>query len=73
MALTYTEAITYSDMEVSDQLFSDLKKHFSDDQIVELTALIAMQNLSSKFNAALKIESFGFCKIRPKQHKVATK
>jgi alkylhydroperoxidase family enzyme len=27
-----------------------LKKHFEDDAIIELTALIAFQNLSSKFN-----------------------
>jgi alkylhydroperoxidase family enzyme len=40
-----------------------LRGHFSDDEIVELTALIAFQNLSSKFNAALGVPSQGFCSL----------
>jgi alkylhydroperoxidase family enzyme len=42
----------------------DLRKHFDDDTIVELTALIAFQNMSSKFNAALDVPPQGFCKLR---------
>ena len=55
MALEYAEAITRSDLEVSDDLMARLKRQFDDDAIVELTALIAFQNLSSKFNAALDV------------------
>jgi alkylhydroperoxidase family enzyme len=40
-----------------------LKKHFDDNAIVELTALIAFQNLSSKFNSALGVPPQGFCRI----------
>jgi alkylhydroperoxidase family enzyme len=40
-----------------------LKKHFDDDAIIELTALIAFQNLSSKFNGALGVPAQGFCQI----------
>jgi hypothetical protein len=32
---------------------------------VELTGLIAFQNLSSKFNSALDVPSQGFCQIPP--------
>lgn len=39
-----------------------LKSHFDDDAIIELTALIAFQNLSSKFNAALDVAAQGFCR-----------
>jgi hypothetical protein len=38
-----------------------LRTHFDDDAIVELTALIAFQNMSSKFNSALGIPAQGFC------------
>jgi alkylhydroperoxidase family enzyme len=38
-----------------------LRRHFTDEAIVELTALIAFQNMSSKFNAALGVPSQGFC------------
>ena len=61
--LQYTEAMTMSDRHVSDELMAGLRRHFDDDAIVELTGLIAFQNLSSKFNAALDVPSQGFCRI----------
>jgi len=63
IALEYTDAMTYSDQQVSSELMSRLKTVFSEDAIVELTGLIAFQNLSSKFNAALDVPAQGFCKI----------
>jgi alkylhydroperoxidase family enzyme len=60
-ALLYAETITHTDREVTDQQVLDLKTHYSDDAIVELTGLIAFQNMSSKFNAALDLPSQGFC------------
>jgi alkylhydroperoxidase family enzyme len=40
-----------------------LRSYFDDDGIVELTALIAFQNMSSKFNSALGVPAQGFCKM----------
>jgi alkylhydroperoxidase family enzyme len=62
-ALAYAEVVTLSDREVDDDLFNELRAHFDEDAIVELTGLIAFQNLSSKFNAALDIPSHGFCRL----------
>lgn len=45
----------------TDAHFRRLREHFDDDAIIELTGLIAFQNLSSKFNAALGVEPQGFC------------
>ena len=56
-ALEYADAITLSEQDVSDELFARLKDHFSDEAIVELTAVIAWENASSKFNRALRVES----------------
>lgn len=64
-ALTYAEAVTYSDRQPSEEHFASLRHHFDDDAIVELTALIAFQNLSSKFNSALGVEPQGFCRLAP--------
>jgi AhpD family alkylhydroperoxidase len=61
--LLYTEEVTYSDREVSPSTMDTLKTYFSDDAIVELTGLIAFQNMSSKFNAALDIPAQGFCSL----------
>jgi AhpD family alkylhydroperoxidase len=64
MALAYAEAITLN--KVNDSLFERLRAIFSEDEILELTALVAYQNLSSKFNAALDVPSQGFCAIGKK-------
>lgn len=64
-AMQYAEAIVDTSQNVTDELFDELKHHFSEDQIVELTALISYQDLSSKFNAALGVEAHGFCKKTP--------
>jgi len=60
-ALEYAEAMTYPDGGVDENIFERLKQHFDDDAIIELTGLVAFQNLSSKFNAALGVPSQGFC------------
>lgn len=42
---------------MSDELFARLRGFYTDDQIVELTEVIAWENASSKFNRALRIPS----------------
>jgi alkylhydroperoxidase family enzyme len=66
LALEYAERITYTDRKVDDALVEQLKRHYTEAQIVELTAAIAMENFRSKFNPALGIEAQGFC-IVPKR------
>lgn len=61
--LAYTEAMTFSDREVTPQLAAELKQFFDDDAVVELTGLVAFQNLSSKFNSALDVAAQGFCSV----------
>lgn len=63
VALEYAEAVTGTEGTVGDDLAERLKRHFDDDAMVELTALIAFQNLSSKFNDALDVPPQGFCSI----------
>jgi AhpD family alkylhydroperoxidase len=62
-ALAYAEAATRSDRRVDPGLIARLREHFDDQAIVELAALIAYQNMSSKFNAALGVPAQGFCAI----------
>jgi hypothetical protein len=40
-----------------------LFEYFNEDEIIELTGLIAFQNLSSKFNSALDLPAQGFCRL----------
>ncbi|RDD62707.1 carboxymuconolactone decarboxylase family protein [Ferruginivarius sediminum] len=62
-ALAYAEAVTRTDERVTDALMAEVKSHFDDDSLVELTGLIAFQNMSSKFNSALDVPPQGFCRI----------
>lgn len=64
-ALAYAEAVTRSDRRAGPEHVARLRRHFNDDAIIELTGLIAFQNLSSKFNAALGVEPQGFCAAAP--------
>lgn len=63
VALAYADAVTDSTLQVDDALFTQLRQHFADQEIVELTALIAFQNMSSKFNSALSVPAQGFCDL----------
>ena len=62
-ALDYAEAMTASTRQVEDVIVERLKSHFDVDAIVELTGLIAFQNMSSKFNSALGVPAQGFCRV----------
>lgn len=62
-ALAFAEAMTAGGAGVNDTIFAELRRHFDDDAIVELAALIAFQNLSSRFNAALGVPPQGFCQL----------
>jgi alkylhydroperoxidase family enzyme len=61
VALEYAERMTHTGQKVDDELFGRLRAHFSEPQIVELTAAVALENFRSKFNPALGVESQGFC------------
>ncbi|HUS14561.1 MAG TPA: hypothetical protein VM536_06025 [Chloroflexia bacterium] len=55
-ALAMADAMT-RDGTVPDPVFAAVRDHFSDDQIVELTATIAWENCSARFNRALHVPS----------------
>ena len=59
VALEYADAITLTDREVGNELFERLRRFYHDDALVELTAVIAWENASSKFNRALRVPSQG--------------
>jgi alkylhydroperoxidase family enzyme len=62
VALEYADSMTLSTREVDDALFARLRASYGDDAVVELTAIIAWENASSKFNRALRIPSQGLWK-----------
>jgi alkylhydroperoxidase family enzyme len=59
LALDYAVAVMRTPVEVTDELFARMKEHFSDEQLVEITALLTVVNID-RFNAAFGIGSAGF-------------
>ncbi len=55
--LRYADGMTDTPVSVSDELFERLEDAFSEKQMVELTASIALENFSARFNHAFGIES----------------
>lgn len=60
LVLDYAAAVSRTPVSVSDELFAELRKHFNERQLVELTSAIAIENVHARFNAALDIGSAGF-------------
>ncbi len=58
--LAFSEGMSSTPVAVSDDLVSELGKHFDERQVVELTAAIAWENWRARFNHALGIEAQGF-------------
>ena len=63
LALELAERMTYTGKRVTDKFFNRLKKYFSDEELVELTAVIALENFRSKFNPVFAVEAHGFCPV----------
>ena len=60
LTLRYAVCATVTPVEIPDKLFAELRKHFRDRQIVELTSAIAWENYRARFNHALGIKAEGF-------------
>jgi alkylhydroperoxidase family enzyme len=63
LAIEYAEAMTITGRDVTDELFARMRDHFTEPEIVELTAAVALENFRSKFNRALRVDAQGFCVI----------
>jgi alkylhydroperoxidase family enzyme len=53
--LAYTDAMT-RDISVCDTVFAEIRKHFSERQVVELTMLIGAYNMLTRFLKALEVD-----------------
>jgi len=58
-ALDYTTGVMRTPVDVPVEVFARMKEHFTDEQLVEITALLTVVNLD-RFNAAFGIGSAGF-------------
>jgi alkylhydroperoxidase family enzyme len=55
-ALRLAERVTRDAHTVDDKLFSELRQHFDEGEIIELLAAIGLFNYFNRFNDALEME-----------------
>ncbi|TMG73591.1 MAG: carboxymuconolactone decarboxylase family protein [Betaproteobacteria bacterium] len=53
--LSYTDCVT-REIRVPDSVFAEVRRHFDDRELVELTATVAGYNLVSRFLVAMQID-----------------
>jgi alkylhydroperoxidase family enzyme len=63
LALELAERMTYTNKRVTNRFFKRLKRHFTDEELVELAAIVALENFRSKFNPVFAVEAHGFCPV----------
>jgi len=54
-AVVYARETTLKASEVDDSVFEELRKHYNDQQVVELTSVIGFFNYINRFNDALRV------------------
>ena len=54
--ILFTERVTRGAAAMREGTLADLRKHFSEEQIVELTLVICVANFTNRFNDALQAE-----------------
>jgi AhpD family alkylhydroperoxidase len=60
LVLEYAEAMTETPPGVTDEMVARLSTHLSEAELVELTAIVAVENLRSRINSALGLTAQGF-------------
>jgi AhpD family alkylhydroperoxidase len=63
LVIEYAEAMSATPMAVTDQLVARLRDEVGEAALVEITALVALENMRARTNHALGITSQGFCAV----------
>ena len=68
--LRMADAMANTPSNVSDELYAELRRHFSDEQLIELSATAALENYRARYNRVFDVPSDGLYRkgLRFKQH-----
>ena len=62
LVLRLAVSLTRTPSDVCDELYGELRKRFSERELVELNAAICWENYRARFNRTFAVESEGFSK-----------
>jgi AhpD family alkylhydroperoxidase len=60
LVLDYAVGMSRTPVDVPDALFAELQEHLDEAQLVELTSVIALENMRGRFNLALGVGAAGY-------------
>jgi alkylhydroperoxidase family enzyme len=60
LVLDYATAMSRTPTTVTDELFAQMREHFDERQLVEMTNVIALENMRARFNSAFDMTVAGF-------------
>ena len=64
LAFELADASIEVPVDVSDDLFARLQRHYTAEQLVELAAICALENFRSRFNRIFRVEPNGvYCPL----------
>ena len=63
-AFAFAEGQTQTPVDVSDEVYAEANRHFSEEQLVELAATVALENYRARLNRAFLVESQGLYKTK---------
>lgn len=65
LAFELADATIEVPVQVSDDLFARLQRHYTTEQLVELGAICALENFRSRFNRIFRVEPNGVYCVLP--------
>ncbi len=68
--LRMADALAETPSNVSDELYAELRRHFSEEQLIELAAVAGFENMRSRANRVFNVGSDGLCSIIEHREKV---
>jgi len=71
--LGMADAVSDTPSKVSDELYAELRQHFTEDELIELAAAAAQENFRARYNRVFDVGSDGLYRkgLRLKQRQVA--
>jgi alkylhydroperoxidase family enzyme len=57
--LRMAEAMADTPLNVSDELYAELRRHFSEEQLIEFAASAALENFRARYNGVFDVGSDG--------------
>jgi alkylhydroperoxidase family enzyme len=71
--LRMADAVSDTPSKVSDELYAELRQHFTEDELIELAAAAAQENFRARYNRVFDVGSDGLYRkgLRFKQRQVA--